>query len=671
LNVRRPGRWARAVAKIGLLLVAPAVCVAEYHEVDDIKPFGLLDVSGHVRVGYLFDDRERGASLEKSFEQQSSWEEEIFVLTRSFIYHPGFLNMDFGGGPVFVQQQFDTNVDSATNDDVLFNFLGRLNLLELKTYPVSVYYERTHPSVTTNRSGRFLVQNDVYGVSGHISGLLRDRTSARYAITRRDAAGSGLGSVVDTAADTKTFALQSRYRNSDSIEFRFDKLDQVSASGSAGLPIVRSELDQTIAEVHADNVFGAAEQFRVSQRLRRMEQENVTTVTSTLDDRVYNGNIQWQYNSDGRMFFNLRDATSKRESTRQDVTDLEFGASEQLTERTFARGSVAHSAVDQTGFRRDRSSVRGSADYSRETGFGGISISGSARAERNDQESTADTIDVFDEPLLLVGTTPVDLRNEFVVDGSVVVRNVDKTQTYLEGLDYRLIVTGTVTSVQRLVNSGITDGETVLVDYSYSTSGTAEYDTLGSGIAFRVDFLRTFRAHVRYDWQDTSIRTGELTNPLNDGDILEFGVGTSNQFLDGWTLDAQYRHLQQDVETSPFVSDQLEVSVTTSLGGRLSLTLAGGMNETDYENSNEDVSQVTYRVGLRGLVFRRTYFAYDAFLLDDTGGTLARKQLRHRLHFQWSYRQMRFDLRATLSDDELGISERNNTTVTAQLTRLF
>jgi hypothetical protein len=671
LKARRPGRWARAVAKIGLLLVAPAVCVAEYHEVDDIKPFGLLDVSGHVRVGYLFDDRERGASLEKSFEQQSSWEEEIFVLTRSFIYHPGFLNMDFGGGPVFVQQQFDTNVDSATNDDVLFNFLGRLNLLELKTYPVSVYYERTHPSVTTNRSGRFLVQNDVYGVSGHISGLLRDRTSARYAITRRDAAGSGLGSVVDTAADTKTFALQSRYRNSDSIEFRFDKLDQVSASGSAGLPIVRSELDQTIAEVHADNVFGAAEQFRVSQRLRRMEQENVTTVTSTLDDRVYNGNIQWQYNSDGRMFFNLRDATSKRESTRQDVTDLEFGASEQLTERTFARGSVAHSAVDQTGFRRDRSSVRGSADYSRETGFGGISISGSARAERNDQESTADTIDVFDEPLLLVGTTPVDLRNEFVVDGSVVVRNVDKTQTYLEGLDYRLIVTGTVTSVQRLVNSGITDGETVLVDYSYSTSGTAEYDTLGSGIAFRADFLRTFRAHVRYDWQDSKVRAGELTNPLNDGEILEFGVGTSNQFLDGWTLDAQYRHLQQDVETSPFVSDQLEVSVTTSLRGTLSLTLAGGLNETDYENSDEDVSQVTYRVGLRGLLFRRSYFAYDAFLLDDTGGSLARKQLRHRLHFQWNYRQMRFDLRATLSDDELGISERNNTTVTAQLTRVF
>lgn len=671
MKARRPAKWAKVLAKIGLILVSPAVCVAEYHEVDDIKPFGLIDVSGHVRVGYLFDDRERGASSEKSFEQQSSWEEEIFVLTRSFIYHPGFLNMDLGGGPVFVQQQFDTNVDSATNDDVLFNFLGRLNLLELKSYPLSVYYERTHPSVTTSRSGRFLVQNDVYGVSGNISGLLRDRTSARYAITRRDAAGSGLGSVVDTSAETRTFALESRYRNADSIEFRYDKLEQESASGSAGLPIVRSELGQEIAEIQANNVFGADEQFRVSQRLRRMEQENVTTFVSKLDDRVYNGNVKWQYSGDGHAFFNLRDATSKRDSSRQDFTDLELGASEQFTKRTFGRASVAHSAVDQTGFTRDRSSVRGSAEYSRDTGFGGFGMSGSVRAERNDQESTADEIDVFDEPLLLLGTTPVDLRNEFVVPGSVVVRNADKTQTYLEGLDYRLIVTGSVTAVQRLVNSGITDGETVLVDYSYSTSGTAQFDTFGSGIAFRADFLQTFRAHVRYNWQDSRIREGELTNPLNDGEILEFGVGASNQFLDNWTLDAQYRHLQQDLETSPFVSDQVDISVTTSLWGTLSVTLAGGMNETDYENSDEDVSQVSYRIGLRGLVFRRSYFAYDAFLLDDTGGSLARKQFRHRLHFRWSYRQMRFDLRATLSEDELGVSERNNTTVTAQLTRVF
>jgi len=111
LKARRPAKWAKVLAKIGLILVSPAVCVAEYHEVDDIKPFGLIDVSGHVRVGYLFDDRERGASSEKSFEQQSSWEEEIFVLTRSFIYHPGFLSMDLGGGPVFVQQQFVTYID--------------------------------------------------------------------------------------------------------------------------------------------------------------------------------------------------------------------------------------------------------------------------------------------------------------------------------------------------------------------------------------------------------------------------------------------------------------------------------------------------------------------------------------------------------------------------------
>ena len=147
---------------LGVASFLPINAVGESHNGDDIKSFGLLNVSGHFRTGYLFDDRERGTGSSSSFEQRATWEEVFFLLTESFIYHPGFLNMDFGGGPILVQQQFDSNLGETSHNDSLFNVLARLNFLELKTYPFSLYYQRSHPSVTTSLAGRFLTENDTY-----------------------------------------------------------------------------------------------------------------------------------------------------------------------------------------------------------------------------------------------------------------------------------------------------------------------------------------------------------------------------------------------------------------------------------------------------------------------------------------------------------------------------
>ena len=238
-------------------------------------------------------------------------------------------------------------------------------------------------------------------------------------------------------------------------------------------------------------------------------------------------------------------------------------------------------------------------------------------------------------------------------------------------MDYRLLVIGSVTSVQRLINGNITDGETVSVDYSYETSGTAEFDTLRSGVALNIGLFNTVNAYLRYEAQDTSLRSGEFTNPVNDRNALELGVSVRNQFLDGWSMSGQYRHRDQDEEISPFVSDALDVSLTTSLRGTWNVTLAGGLSMIDFENSAEDVDQIRYRLGLSGRLFRRVQFQYDAAYLSDTGGTLSRKQLQHRLNLHWAYRQVRFVLRALYSDDELGPTDRINKQVTAQLIRAF
>ena len=496
-------------------------------------------------------------------------------------------------------------------------------------------------------------------------------TTLRFEAGNRTTQGSASGSVVDESADSASILIETSYRDSDRLELKYDRLDTASASGSSGLPIYRSDISQEVSEIRSTNRFGRDNRLQVLQVLRRLRQETAAANTTTLDDRHYLTDVRWKHNDKMRSFFRFRMYDTQHTFSESESQNAEFGHAGQAGKNLNFDSAIEYESAKQTGFGRDQSTLRGSIRYTRDVGFGILGLSGTLRGTRTDQESSAGTVQIFDEAHALNGTTPADLANEFVITGSVIISNAARTQVFVEGLDYRLLVIGSVTSVQRLIGGNISDGETVTVDYSYETSGTAEFDTLGSGVSLNIGFLNTMNAYLRYNTQDTSIRTGEFTNPLNDRDSLEVGVSASNQFLDGWSLSGQYRHRIQDEDISPFVSDAFDVGLTTNLRGTWSLTIAGGLSVVDFENSTEDVDQLSYRLGLRGRLFRSAQISYDAAYLSDSGGTLSRKQLQHRLNFQWSYRQVRFVLRALYSEDELGVTDRTNTQVTAQLTRAF
>ena len=227
------------LSALAALIAAPAAAAPgnDY----EVKPFGLISTDAQLSIRYLLDDNERGSvSSGETFETRTTWEEELFLTAKSYVYHPGFLNMEVGGGPLLVQQEFAANPGSARNNDTLVNFLGRLNFLELKNYPVSLYYRRSHPSVVTSLSGRFLTRNNEYGISGHYSGL-ESRANLKVAVGHWDSEGSGFGNVVDEDVDRAAINLATSYRDSDQLTVDYNQFTQTSLSGSTDLPIQESQ----------------------------------------------------------------------------------------------------------------------------------------------------------------------------------------------------------------------------------------------------------------------------------------------------------------------------------------------------------------------------------------------------------------------------------------------
>ena len=643
---------------------------ASYGDVE-VRPFGFLDTSGSLSIRYLVDENSRESeSSPTTFQNRTTWEQELFLISRSYVYHPAFLNIELGGGPLLVQQTFDSDQGTNSNNESLFNFLARFNFLDLKTYPFSIYLRRNHPSVTTSLSGRFLTRNEELGFSGRKNFVGRN-ANFTYDLRHRDQEGSGLDTILDEEEDRSRFSFTKNYRDNDRIGIEYNRFIRDSASGSLGLPIQETRTEQKRIHLSAQNRFGRDRQFSLDQSLIHLDTEREPTISSQQEDLSYILTGRWQNSTSVRTNFNYRFNDSERTGADARSHNLDAGLSHNMSEALRYDVLLDHEDLSQTGFDRNRSGVGLTVNYSESTGFGSYGLNGSVKQERTDQVSINDTVQVFDEPVTLNGTTPVDLSNEFVVASTVVVTNAAGTQIFLEDVDFRLIVVGSVTSIQRLIDGSIFDGQTVLVDYQYQTSGTVEFDSFRANAVASINFMRYFSGRLRYGLIDSNVLSGELTTPINDGEAYEVVLGADIPVGFGWQFAAELRHLDQDEEIAPFVRDSASVSFSGSVIGSMSVRIGAGLVEVDQKESVEDVDQISYRFNIRGRVFGLAQLAYDANYLEDKGGSLPREQLIHRLTLQGRYRQVVYTLQALYSDETLGITKRDSTQVTALVTRYF
>lgn len=653
------------------VLFWPGTSIAESHDVVEVKPFGLLDTDASVSIRYLLDENDRSSeSSAATFEDRSTWEQEVHLISKSYVYHPGFLNMEFGGGPLLVQQGFDTNTGASSSNEVLFNFLARFNFLDLKDYPFSLYFQRSHPSMTTSLSGRFLTRNDEFGFRGRHTGLIK-ATELSLDLSHRDTEGSGFGSIVDEDIDHAFFGWQTSYRDDDRISIEHDRFTQSSLSGSTGLPIQESMIEQATTRLIARNYFGSKRQVLLNQSLFWLEQDTAALRSSRFENFYYTGSTLWQASDKIQSSFNYRFIDSKRTDADAETHDMRANVNHAISDNTRYYLFLDHEDTRQTGFTRNRTGGGGGINYSKPLGFGVLGVAGSVRQERNDQESSSDSVQVFDEPVTLDATTPVELANEFVVTSSLVITNTAGTQVFIEDVDYRVIIVGSVTSIQRLIDGNIFDGQTVLVDYEYLTSGTAKFDRFSTNVAATLDFLKFAHAQLRYGFIDSDLISGQLTTPINDVEAFEATLSADFPVGNSWRIGGEVRRLDQDEDIAPYVRDSIALNASTRVYGSLHLYMSASRVEVDQKTSIEDVDQITYRLGIRGVPFGRVQFSYETTYLEDVGGSLPREQLQHRLTLQGRYRMVRYVLRAIVSEESLGVTERNYTQVTAAVTRDF
>ena len=640
----------------------------------EVRPFALLDVGGFFRVNYAFTDLNNvSSSSDASSARQSTWEEQLKLSARAYVYHPAFITISASGGPLLIQRDTSDETLLAAKTESLFDFAARLQFLKLKWYPFSTFFSRSHPSTSSSLSTRFVTQRDEYGLEGFL--LPAPTFQIRYRVSHVDRDGSDFGTSIDESIDLAEVTLNTLYRGRDRLDLFFDQSRRDSASGSAGVSIRRSVTNRSNLRFSARNEFGERRPLTLSQNLQWLLQDagpaDTETQSRSETERLsYSASGRQRLTESLNISMGVNAAQTLRVGADAKARGVQAAISHRLNNRFNYAMNARRQATRQTSFDRDTTAFGGRFSYAQPTSFGSWSFGASASSEQTDQESSADTVSVFDEPLTLVGTEPTPLRNEFVEPSTVIVSNVAGTQVFSEGIDYRLVIVGSVTSIQRLVDGGIFDGQPVLVDYEYQTSGTAKFDTAIAGAALSANFFGFLSAYARYNTFEVDLIEGELTTPTNDRDYLEIGV-SANTKIGTWDVGGNATYSESDEEISPATRESIGINASTRIFGRLTFGMSAGFSQVDLENSPEDSDRLDVRIGLGGPVGRRANINLDSVYVEDSGGSLPRKDLTHNFRFGWQYRAVTFEFKARRVDNELGVSRRGRTEIFASVRRLF
>lgn len=652
-----------------LLLCAPMRVSSE-----EISVVHITNVDGNAEVRYLFDEQKIGNVGEpKSEESRPTYEEEIFVRAQGYAYHPNLLRFEVGGGPIWQQSEFNSNLGSNRETEAELNFLTRLSFLEKKPYPFAVYYNQTHPSLSVGLTSRFQQENVNYGVD---AALLEPVSPVELTLNAQtsETKGQGFDVVVDDTVDTVTLRARKTYNAGDFFEVVQNWNESVSLSGNPALPIQKAATDSNTTSMNARNFFGQRKKIRLS----------TVATYSTLDTVIADSNqpsvknirflpdLRWDHSDNLYSFYRYNFLESENGPIKSTNQTLISGL-------VFLKGDRLNASVDvhaednkSTGQQQNIYGSNGSVNYKMPISWGALNMSAGLRYDENKQDAES-LIPVLDEPQQFVGTaTEVTLNNVFIEQASISVRLTNSTIPLILNSDYEIVPNGSLTIIRRLTGGVINDNDTILVTYNYLSQGeNLRFNTLEQNYQFSLDYEDWMNTYIRYRNLNNKLSEGTLNFALNDIESTTYGVKLNKHFWQTWQAggEAQFQDNKEDI--APFDREAYDVymQMPVSFIDQSSLRLAAGLAQTDNLNSVEDSDIKRYSLRFFTRYSRNARFTYEARQEEDTGGTLRELRREHTANFQWRFRKLSFTVEARYTDDQQGDFSRERTVMRAILRR--
>jgi len=650
----------------GLMLGLSGACPAE-----EIAPFRFTGFEGYVSMNYLSDSQSQGASGGAATTNAiASMQEEVFLNTHSYFYHPNFLKMDLGGGPLFVQDRVEADGLSNRENSTLYNLTGRLSFLEQKPYPLALYYDHLNPTVTTSLTQSFVQTNTKTGATFSLREPLSPVLVTADAFRLRSE-GQSATWVVDENVEQGSLRMSTALGKDGYGQMLYQVNRQDSMSGNPVLPIVPATIENRVASLDTRVLFGSTREYTFTNILSYNTLSYVRPdFTLERQDFRFGPDLRWQHSETLTSFYNYNLYKSSESTFDTTNQSARVGLMHRDADRLSVSADVHGEDNRITGLTLRAYGAGLQAYYTRPLTNAVLRISAGATYDQRDREAVAALINVIGERITLVDGIPVTLAQDFIDISTIRVFNLGRTQEYTL-TDYRIIVIGTRTQIQRLATGNILDGQEVLVDYAFQTGGTAGYNVLDQNYQVSLTLYRYYTAYVRYHDASYHLTSGVPTLPFNAQRNTLYGLRVDQPLWQGYLLGGEVMFENEEEVYAPYRRRTYDAYLQLPALARVSARLSGRRIIAEYLNSPEDVNLAGWAVQLRSDPWAYTSLSAEAAYEEDTGGTLARAIWRDTLSLEWRIRQLAVRGDAQYTREEQGGFERDRKLIRVTARRDF
>jgi thiamine kinase-like enzyme len=632
----------------------------------DIKAFNMTGVDHELVLRYFLDKQSTSQSGSKTqYTSRPTFQEEYRINTQSYIFHPNLLSMDLGANILLDQSRFETLDAENSNREQLLGYNARLDFLKSKPYPASVYYIKDNPTVSVGIGDRILLQSTRYGID---LALLEQISPVKITFNagRQTTKGDGFDLTTDEASEHARLAFYRAYGKGNYAQLSHQLNNRDSNSGSTGLPIEARTTSNTSTFFDSKNLFGGKGQAQLITNVAYTTQEEFPKREELRAFPVLN----WQHNEKINSFYRFLYTDSEEETNtiNQKVFTSGFGYSDQQTN---GHADLHLENSKNTGTDFQSKGINYSINHTIPVGIGSVTAGYSGGLDYRDQVSDSAVFTVFGEEHEMIGTTPINLNRQFIIDSSIVVSNIARTQIYIEDQDYRVLRVGSTSQIQRLDNGNILNGQLVLVDYEYLTGGTFAYDLTNNNIRLQWNPSNFYELYIRYLESKQELREGDPTIPLNSINRMTYGAKADHPMLNGITLGGEAYIQDHEEDINSFLLKYLDAYIDLPLPRLTTLRFTTRRQLIDNEQSVEDVDLTAYILRLLARPWLRTQLSYEVNYEEDTGGTLNRLQKVQRLQLRWAYRQLTLSGNIFYSSVTQGTIENDRLSVRLNLVRTF
>jgi hypothetical protein len=660
-------------------------------ETPDVAPFRMTGIEGYVLGRYWRDDTDTvtgdATSAAQAFDSRqilTNLSGDFFVMTHNYVYHPNLLLLDLGAGPVLYRQSYSADGNDTTSNRATYNLTARATLLRDKPYRGGLFYERTIDSYPVGPSQSLLTENTRYGFD---AALLAPVTPVPINVsgTHHRSQGRGTDQVIDERVDDLNFRAERVWGNLGKTLFGYQGIVDDSRSGSVGLPIQATHSKTNRYDLDTDLHFGGGTEYDLinTMSLYTLGQSgNQGAIVDTRQlrfDLNLHGRPSAALQTRTRYQFDGQDQNAQYGSNQTTkINILDAGATYAANPNLSGTFDATATFTRSTPYAANQAGVSGSVNYRHALPLGEIGVSYAFNYFRRDQSATEPLAQVIGERATLTGTTWVTLRRPQIVVSTVVVGNVPRTQTFVEGQDYALQVIGLATQIQRLVGGAIVDGQQVLVDYDYDTGGTYALAELDNSAELRWTYQNYLGVYARYLDAAPRVTSGTPTSPLNPVTSSIYGARADVPFAlltEQVTLGgfAEWEDRREAIAPYRRTTFNGYAETTLPLIARGGIRLGVQQQSTRYDYTpDQNVNEMTYNLRLWARFRSGLDLSIDATRTHDTGSPqVAREYTNTMAKAVWRVRRFLLTAYLARTKESQGPTEQTHTRAQIDLRRDF